>query len=57
LEELSDVLKLVSTAGDADVAAAVLLWVSYAGLQVLLVKRRVHRLDPWSGQLACPGGK
>jgi len=41
----------------ANAAVAVLLKVRNADLDVLLVKRVENSVDPWSGQMAFPGGK
>ncbi|WP_239077376.1 CoA pyrophosphatase [Geobacter sp. SVR] len=38
-------------------AVAMILRNSDQGLEVLLIQRAAHELDPWSGHLAFPGGK
>lgn len=38
-------------------AVAVILRPSEAGLDVLLIRRAEHPRDPWSGQMAFPGGR
>jgi len=44
--------------GSADRAAvAVILRDGPAGLEVLFIKRAQHPQDPWSGQMAFPGGR
>ncbi len=57
METLSQTLKPVSAVDEADAAVAVLLRLTTTGVQVLLVERRIRRSDPWSGQMAFPGGK
>lgn len=58
MDKLSRVLKPVSEAQNADAAVVVLLKLaSDASLEILLVKRAENPLDPWSGQMALPGGK
>lgn len=58
-EKLSKVLNPVSEVQETDVAAAVALLLKPAHLdfEVLLVKRAESFTDPWSGQMAFPGGK
>jgi 8-oxo-dGTP diphosphatase len=55
--KLSKVLKPVSEAQDADAAVALLLKPVDQNLKVLFVKRVENPDDPWSGQMALPGGK
>ena len=57
--KLSKVLKPVSEVQETDVAAAValLLKPAHQDLEILLVKRARSLTDPWSGQMAFPGGK
>lgn len=43
--------------GEAGAAVAVLLKRAEGGLQVLLVKRATSPSDPWSGDVAFPGGR
>jgi 8-oxo-dGTP pyrophosphatase MutT (NUDIX family) len=50
-------LKPVSEGQDADAAVALLLKPVDHVLQVLFVKRVENPADPWSGQMALPGGK
>jgi len=57
IQKLSRVLKPVSEEKDADAAVALLLKVVEHGVQVLFVKRVENQTDPWSGQMALPGGK
>ena len=58
-DKLSKVLKPVSEVQETNVAAAValLLKPAHQDLEVLLVKRAKSFTDPWSGQMAFPGGK
>jgi 8-oxo-dGTP pyrophosphatase MutT (NUDIX family) len=57
--KLSKVLKPFSKVHETDVAAAValLLKPTHQDFEVLLVKRAKSSTDPWSGQMAFPGGK
>lgn len=55
IEKLSRVLKPVSE--EAESAVAILLRPFNRKLQVLFVKRVENPTDPWSGQIAFPGGK
>lgn len=50
---------LLNPVGDAEAGAAVavLLKLTEGGLQVLLVKRATSPSDPWSGDVAFPGGR
>lgn len=57
IEKLSKVLKPVSEGQNADAAVALLLKPADQDLKVLLVKRTESPVDPWSGQMAFPGGK
>jgi 8-oxo-dGTP diphosphatase len=57
IEKLSKTLKPASEKQDADAAVALLLKPVDQALQVLFVKRVETRTDPWSGQMALPGGK
>jgi len=57
IEKLSKVLKPVSEGQDADAAVALLLKRVNQTLKVLFVKRTENPADPWSGQMAFPGGK
>jgi 8-oxo-dGTP pyrophosphatase MutT (NUDIX family) len=58
-DRLSKVLKPVSEVRETDIAAAValLLRSAHQDLEILLVKRARSVKDPWSGQMAFPGGK
>ncbi|MFQ6074041.1 MAG: NUDIX hydrolase [Candidatus Bathyarchaeia archaeon] len=57
IERLSRALKPVCEERDADAAVALLLKPAEKDLQVLVVKRAENPADPWSGQMALPGGK
>lgn len=57
IENLKRKLKPVSTAQNADAAVALLLKSVNQDLEVLFVKRTENLSDPWSGQIAFPGGK
>jgi len=57
VEKLSRVLKRISEGQDADAAIALLLKPVDKDLEVLFVKRVANPNDPWSGQMALPGGK
>ncbi len=57
IERLSKVLKPVSEAQGADAAVALLLKLMDQVLKVFFVKRVENPSDPWSGQMAFPGGK
>lgn len=50
-------LKPVSEGQDADAAVALLLKPVNHVLKILFVKRVENPADPWSGQMALPGGK
>ncbi len=54
IEKLSKTLKPASEKQDADAAVALLL---KSVNQILFVKRVENSADPWSGQMALPGGK
>jgi 8-oxo-dGTP pyrophosphatase MutT (NUDIX family) len=58
-DKLSKVLKPISEVQETDVAAAVALLLKpvHQDLEILLVKRARSFADPWSGQMAFPGGK
>ena len=43
--------------GSIQAAVALLLVPSGPGLEILLIKRAEHPGDPWSGQMALPGGR
>ncbi len=57
LKKLSKVLTPVSEAQDAGAAVALLLKLTNQGIKALFVKRAETPADPWSGQMALPGGK
>jgi 8-oxo-dGTP pyrophosphatase MutT (NUDIX family) len=55
--ELSQVLKPPSAVQKVDAAVVLLLRYRHGELEVLLVERAKSSKDPWSGQMAFPGGK
>jgi len=55
--KLSKVLRPVSEEQDADAAVALMLKPMNQDFKVLFVKRGENPTDPWSGQMALPGGK
>jgi 8-oxo-dGTP pyrophosphatase MutT (NUDIX family) len=57
VEKLSKALKPVLEEQDADAAVALLLKPMDQVLKILFVKRVETPADPWSGQMALPGGK
>ncbi|UCE44097.1 MAG: CoA pyrophosphatase [Candidatus Bathyarchaeota archaeon] len=57
IKRLSKTLKPTSEKQDADAAVALLLKCKNQALKVLLAKRVENSTDPWSGQMALPGGK
>jgi len=57
VERLTTVLKPVYENQDANAAVALLLRKTGRDLEVLFVKRAEIAYDPWSGQMALPGGK
>ncbi|MFB0501125.1 MAG: CoA pyrophosphatase, partial [Candidatus Bathyarchaeia archaeon] len=57
IKKMSKVLKPVSEGQDADAAVVLLLKRVDQDLKVLFVKRAENPADPWSGQMAFPGGK
>ena len=57
IEKLLKTLKSASEKQDADAAVALLLKSVGQVFQVLFVKRVENSADPWSGQMALPGGK
>ena len=57
MERLSRALEPASEEQDADAAVALLLKPMDQALKVLFVKRVENPTDPWSGQMALPGGK
>ncbi|UCE96524.1 MAG: CoA pyrophosphatase [Candidatus Bathyarchaeota archaeon] len=57
IENLSPLLRSVSEIQNADAAVALLLKPASEGFKTLFVRRVENPLDPWSGQIAFPGGK
>jgi len=57
INELRKALKRFSTGQEANAAVAILLKPNSQDLNVLFVKRAENPGDPWSGQIALPGGK
>ena len=57
IEKLSKVLKPISEGQDANAAVALLLKLVNQDLEVFFVKRVESPIDPWSGQMALPGGR
>ena len=57
VKKLSKVLKPVSEGQDAGAAVVLLLKPADKNLRILFVKRVENPADPWSGQMALPGGK
>jgi len=57
INKLSEALKPVSEELDADAAVGLLLKIVDQDIRVLFVKRVENQADPWSGQMALPGGK
>ena len=57
IEQLSTVLRKVSDEQGANAAVALLLRYDRGRLCVLFVRRVQNPRDPWSGQIALPGGK
>ena len=57
IEKLSRALKRKPEGQDADAAVALLFKPVDQALEVLFVKRVKNPADPWSGQMAFPGGK
>ena len=57
IEKLSEALRPLSDEQGANAAVAVLLKLERGRLCVLFVKRVEEAKDPWSGQVAFPGGK
>jgi len=57
VERLSKMLNPVSEEQDADAAVALLLKPINQDFEVLFVKRVENPTDPWSGQMALPGGR
>jgi 8-oxo-dGTP diphosphatase len=57
LEKLSKVLKPLSKTQEAGAAVALLLKPTSRCVKALFVERAESPADPWSGQMALPGGK
>jgi 8-oxo-dGTP diphosphatase len=57
IEKLPKILEPVSERQDASAAVALLLKTTDKDLKILFVKRAENLADPWSGQMAFPGGK
>ena len=57
IEKLSRALKSISETEDADAAVALLLKEADEDFRILFVERVKNPVDPWSGQMAFPGGK
>ena len=57
IEKLSKALRPFSDEQGANAAVALLLKLENAELNILFVKRVENLADPWSGQVALPGGK
>ena len=57
IEKLSNALRPLKDEQDANAAVAVLLKLERGRLCVLFAKRVEDPKDPWSGQMALPGGK
>ena len=57
LEKLSLKLRHATDKQRANAAVALLLSLSGTNFEVLLVRRAKNPSDPWSGQMALPGGK
>ena len=56
-QKLGKALKQTTENVDAQAAVVMLLRQKASEFQVLLVKRAEKPTDPWSGQIALPGGK
>ena len=57
IEKLPKILKPISDEQGANAAVALLLKSKHSDFDVLFVKRVKNPSDPWSGQMALPGGK
>jgi len=57
IEKLSKKLRSVPETEDANAAVALLLMLEGETAYILLVRRVQDAHDPWSGQIALPGGK
>jgi 8-oxo-dGTP pyrophosphatase MutT (NUDIX family) len=56
-KRLSGVLKPISEEQGADAAVALIFKLVNRDIRILFVKRVDNPVDPWSGQMALPGGK
>jgi len=57
LEKISQTLKTYTNEREAEAAVALLLRVVGQRIEALFVKRVTSPTDPWSGQIALPGGR
>ncbi|MBU7027997.1 MAG: hypothetical protein HXS48_13765, partial [Theionarchaea archaeon] len=57
IKKLSRVLKPVTEEQNATAAVVILLTLVDDDIRILFVKRVENPRDPWSGQMALPGGK
>jgi len=57
INEITKVLNPFSTKEEANAAVAILLKPTDQDVNILFVKRVENLRDPWSGQIALPGGK
>jgi 8-oxo-dGTP pyrophosphatase MutT (NUDIX family) len=57
IEKLANTLSVFTDEQAADAAVALLLKKAGSDLEALFVKRVERSTDPWSGQIALPGGK
>jgi len=57
IDEITKVLKPFSTKQEANATVAILLKPNDQDIDILFVKRAENPRDPWSGQIALPGGK
>ena len=56
-EKLPTVLKSLNDEQKANAAVALILIPTSNDVELLIVRRATRRADPWSGQMALPGGK
>ncbi|MDW7645013.1 MAG: CoA pyrophosphatase [Desulfuromonadales bacterium] len=49
--------KLCAAGQKTQAAVALILWQSREGLKILFIERARHERDPWSGNIAFPGGR
>ncbi|MFB3888615.1 MAG: CoA pyrophosphatase [Candidatus Bathyarchaeia archaeon] len=57
IQKLPSVLRPVTDEQGANAAVALILKPAKSDYEILLVKRAENPKDPWSGQIALPGGK